>query len=283
MKPKLSKEIWRYFVLFIMLFLSAINFNLLMKPCNFVTGGTPGLAIVLSHTFHVSSETIIYITYALMFLLSLIFLGFDSFFGVLIATIFYPLFVSLTSNINSFFQISYNDLFVISFFSGLISGFTNGVIYKYNFASSGLGVLGPIFNKLFKLPIASVNYWINVIIVLIGGYYFGFNIILYAIIFLYVSKIVSNKIILGVSNNKALIIRSNKLDDICKALYNDYAIDSILIKATGGYSAKNGHMAMFIVSNFKYSIVLDRIRRIDENVFCNTLDSYELGKKDEYL
>ena len=107
--------------------------------------------------------------------------------------------------------------------------------------------------------------------------------ILYAIIFLYVSKIVSNKIILGVSNNKALIIRSNKLDDICKALYNDYAIDSILIKATGGYSAKNGHMAMFIVSNFKYSIVLDRIRRIDENVFCNTLDSYELGKKDEYL
>ena len=60
-KSEVIKNILKYLVLILCLFISAINFNLLMKPVNFVTGGTPGLSIVIEYFFGLPTNYFIYV------------------------------------------------------------------------------------------------------------------------------------------------------------------------------------------------------------------------------
>lgn len=266
----------KYAFLTIILFISSLNFNLFMKPVNFVTGGIPGLSIVIEYVFHIPPTYFMYCVYLIMFALSFIVLGKNSIVGILYSTIMYPTFVSLTSNIIQYIIIDYTDFFLICIYSGIISGICNGIVYKLGFASSGFGVLGPIFNKCFNLPIASVNFAINTIIVLIGGYYFGIDMVLYAIIFLYLGKYISNKIILGISSNKAILIRSIKLNEINDYLYQKYQIEAIVLNVLGGYSNKEGEMSLVVIPTMKYNLIINELKKIDRKIFYNVLDGYEI-------
>ena len=184
----IKKNFKRYLWLTIANFFAAFSFNFFVKPINLVAGGTPGLSLVLGNVFNVSPTTVIYITYIITFLFGLIFLSKSSLLGIVYATITYPLFISLTENITYYFTISYNNILLITLLAACISGITNGLIFKNGFASSGLAIFALIIHKYFKIAISLANFLINSFIVLLGAYYYGFSIILYAIIYLYVSN-----------------------------------------------------------------------------------------------
>ena len=269
----------RYLSLTIALLISAICFNLLLKPLDLVAGGTNGLSIVLEHIMDIPASDIIFVIQIVMFLLSLFFLGKDSFIGLLYASILYPVLVKLTGNIASIIVINYNDSLLLAIFAGILSGISAGLVYKNAFAASGIGVIAPIIHKYFKLPISSVNFVINAIIVLLGGYYFGIDMILYAIILLYLNSYICNTIILGVSYNKALFIRSNDLDKIKEYLYKTHQINSTIIKAHGGYTEKKGELLLVVIPTMRYNHIKKELMNIDQNIFYVTCNSYELNYK----
>ena len=125
--------------------------------------------------FHLDTTYFIIFVYVVTFILSLLLLGKDSLIGLLFASVFYPLFVSLTNNITNVIVVNYDDLLLIALFAGLNTGISNGLIYKNGFPSSGIGIIGPILNKYFHISISKANLVINSIIVFMGGYYFGVN------------------------------------------------------------------------------------------------------------
>jgi len=272
----------RYLALTIGLLISAICFNLLLKPINLVAGGTNGLSLIVEHLFEIPASTTISLVYIVMFVLSLILLGKDSFAGLLYASVLYPILVNLTSEITSILVINYNDILLITIFGGTLSGISSGLIYKNGFPSSGIGVIAPILNKYFRLSISAVNFVINTIIVLLGGYYFGIDMILYAIILLYLNSHICNTIILGISNNKALFIRSNEIDKIKSFLYQSHHINATIIKAHGGYSLEKGELLLVVVSSLKYNYIKKSLKKIDKNIFFVTCNSYELNYKTNF-
>lgn len=269
----------RYLSLTIALIISALCFNLLLSPINLVAGGTNGLAIVLEQIFGISSNDLITIIYIMMFLLSFLFLGKDSFVGLLYASIMYPLLVNLTSGISSVIVINYNDPFLIAIFAGILSGISGGLTYKNDFAASGIGVIAPIMHKYLKLSISGVNFVINTIIVLFGGYYFGIDMILYAIILLYLNSYICNIIILGVSYHKALFIRSKNIDKISEHLYKIHNINPTILNVHGGYTNEEGSLLLVVIPTLKYSRIKKELMKIDQDIFFVTCNSYELNYK----
>ena len=133
----------KYLLLLIILLIAAINFNLFLKPLKLVTGGTQGLSIIINSFTNVSNSLIILIINIIMLILSYIFLRKQTTFGTILATISYPLFIKLTSSLK--FNFDYYLLNVIV--TGIISGITNGLIYKLGFTAGGINVLAPIINK----------------------------------------------------------------------------------------------------------------------------------------
>ena len=114
-------------------------------------------------------------------------------------------------------QIDMNDLLVISIFIGFAGGVCNGLLYKTGFSNGGLPIISQIIYDKFKIPIGKTNFVINTIIVLIGGYYFGITMIMYAIIINYIN-IFKGKIYDTMNNGIRLAIFYRTLGRIATVL-----------------------------------------------------------------
>ena len=86
---------------------AAINFNLLAKPINLVSGGSGGLALVFNKLFSISTSNIIAIVYILTLILSLFLLEKKTVVGIVLASIVYPTVVYLTEDISKIVDLSY--------------------------------------------------------------------------------------------------------------------------------------------------------------------------------
>ena len=273
MIKKLKKD-WLKFLLFTLaIILASINFNLLLKPINLVAGGAGGLALVLENIFHISTSHLIAIIYVVTVIIAFIFLDKKTLYSIIYASILYPIATYLTEDITSVISLNYNDMFLICITSGIIGGITNGIAFRYNYAPGGLSVLAPVLNKYFKISVSTVNFVINTIVVIMGVYYYGFNMVIYAIVLLYISSYVSNMVILGLSSNKVLFIKSNKNDLVIKLLHDKYSINATILD-----DANNKNMLLAVVNNFDYSFVKKDLIKIDSKVFFTTNDCYEVGR-----
>ncbi len=252
---------------------SAINFNLLLKPINLVSGGSGGLALVLQNVVSISTSHIIAIVYVITIILSFIFLEKRTFASILLASVLYPAFTYLTENITQYVVLNYNDILLVCIISGIISGITNGISYRYGYSPGGLGVIAPIFNRFFKTSISMVNFVVNAIVVLLGAYYYGFNMVVYAIVLLYISSYVCNLIILGLSSNRVVAIHSKKNDQIIETLHNKYNINVIQLE-----ELNNHNTLLAVIKNIDYNSVKYDLKKIDQKVFFTTNNCYEVNK-----
>ena len=264
----------RHVIIFIFsILISAINFNLLLKPISIVCGGSGGLALVLQNVLHISTSDIIAIVYVISMILSIIFLEKKTVASILLASILYPSFTYLTENITNIIFLNYSDVFLICIISGIITGITNGIAYRFGYSPGGLGVIAPIFNRYFKTSVSSVNFMVNATVVLMGAYYFGFNMVVYAIALLYVGSYVCNLVILGLSNNKVMVINSEKDKKIIRVLHDKYNINTILIE-----NDKKENTLLAVIKNIDYNSVKIDLKKIDKDVFFTTNNCYEVGK-----
>lgn len=270
------KNIKKYIILIFAELISAIAYNLLLDPFHLVCGGTSGLATILNSIVNnFNKQYFIYGVYVVTFLLSIIFLGKKSIIGLLIASITYPVFVDLTSNISNIIKINPNtEIFVIALFAGTICGISNGLIFKNGFPSSGISIIPPILNKYFKLSTTNCLFIMNSIILILGASAFGLQIVLFSIIVLYINNIISNKVILGKSDNKTLLINSNKDEDIHKFLFDIYKLDSIFINIDNS----DKKLLLVVLPNYEYNFIKDQILEIDPELFLVTNDTYEYNE-----
>lgn len=269
------KKNWRSILEFTLsLLISAINFNLLLKPINLVAGGASGLAIVLSNFVSISISDLITIVFVITFLLGLFLLDKKTVRSIIFASIFYPILVKLTENIANIFMFNYTDYLLITVISGIISGISNGLTFRNNYSGGGISVLALIMNKYFKMSISLSSFICNAIIVILGGYFYGFNIVLYAIILLYISSLVSNIIILGVSKNKMIFIRSKESNKLIKYLHDKYNIKVTILEN----EEKDDSTFFVVVNKWSYASIKNELLEIDRNLFFVTDNCYEVGK-----
>lgn len=181
----------KYVYLVLILFISSLNFNLILKPLNLVTGGTNGLSILFSDLFNIKPSIIILIIDVLMLIISFIFLSNKSSVGSLLSTFIYPLLIRLTS-----FNININlPIIILVLISGIISGITCAFIYKLDFTSGGINILSLVLNKKYNVNIAISNFIINFIIILFGAIEFGILKLIYSILIVIINSIIINIIL----------------------------------------------------------------------------------------
>lgn len=266
----------RYIVMIISLLVTSLLYNLLLQPTKIITGGVNGLAIINKYLNGINPSLTIFVISLVMLILSYIYLGKNRTAGTLVATFIYPLFVELTSNIDKFIQIELTDLLVISIFIGVIGGLANGALYKTGFSNGGLPIISQILFDKFKIPIGKTNFLINITITLIGSLFFGTNMIMYAIIILYINSLIVDKIILGSSNNKAIYIFTSKEEEIKDFLIKDMNHTATLFDVRGAYLNKKRKMILTIIPTNEYFQVTESIKLLDPQVFYLVNNAYEV-------
>lgn len=272
-KRKLVK---RYLILLVSLFASAICFNLFVMPTKIVSGGTNGLAVIIEHLFHFEPAKVILVISVILLLLSLFCLGMEKTSGTIVATIVYPIFVSLTRNIGSYIVIDLNDYILISIFIGIITGITNGLIFKIGFSSSGLSILSQIIYKYTKISISKSNFLINALVVIAGGFFFGWTMVLYAVIVLYINSLIIDKVLIGISKNKAFYIITSEEAKVKDYIINQLKHSITIFDVKGGFLKTKNKVIMAVVPTREYFKVTEGIKEIDNEAFFVVCDAYQV-------
>ncbi len=211
---KQKKKFRRVALACISLLISALVYNIFLLPLNIVTGGTGGIATITKYIYHIEPSLMILILSLACIIISIMYLGFEKTTGAFIATFLYPLLVDITAPLAKALPLDTSDTFIIIIFASVLSGLASGMMYKTGYNSGGLTVISQILYEKFKIAISNSSLIINALVILLGGYFFGSINAMYAMIYLYISNIVMNKVLLGISNNKAFYIITSEEDMI---------------------------------------------------------------------
>lgn len=271
-----KKLIRRYLLLIVSLFISACYFNLLQFPSQIVTGGTTGISIILNSYFDIEPSKLIFIISTILLFIGFFFLGIEKASGALVSTIVYPIFVDLTANIGNYLTVDLSDKILISLFLGVLAGITTGMVYKAGFSNGGLSIISEIISKYKKISISNISFAINLIIVIAGGASFGWTMVMYAVIVLYIYSIVLDRVLIGVSKNKALYIITSKEDELCDYIMNDLKHGVTIFDVKGAFLEKKRKVLMTVIPNREYFKLKEGIKEIDENAFFIVTDSYQV-------
>lgn len=272
-----KKACSRYLLLLISLFIAALTFNIFPLPLGIVAGGINGLSIITKYLFHIDPSLFMIIVYGLFTLLSLILLGKKETSFTLLSMIVYPFFVKLTANANLYLDINYKDPLVLCIFYGIISGITSGLIFRLGFNSGGISVVSQILRKYYHISISKTQFWLNSIIVILGGYIFGINHVMYAIITLYINSLVLDRVLLGTSRNKVLYLVTDKKEEIKNYIINDLQLGLTILDKEGNDKQDKKDAMMVVSSTSDYFKVTEGIKLIDPEIFFVVTDAYQVG------
>ena len=192
-----NNKLYRMFLLFISLLISAVIYNMFLLPLNIVTGGTGGIAQITLFVFDIDPAFMVLVLSLLCATISVAFLDFDKTASTIVVAFLYPAMVKLTEPLVNYMTIDPNDIFIVVIITGVILGFANGLMYKSGYSNGGLTVITQTLYQYFHIPVGKSGLIINGIIILAGGYYFGITVTIYAIISLYIRSIITDKVILG--------------------------------------------------------------------------------------
>lgn len=268
---------FRFSIFCLALYITAVIYNLFYVPTNMTAGGASGLSIVIHEMIGIDQENLVTIIYIITLILSFIFLDLEKSISLVLCTIIYPFFVHVTGNITDFIKIDYSDITTICIVSGVLNGMMNGIIYRIGFNPGGLSVIAQIIYKYFKVSISKVNLIMSSIIVVMGGYYFGLNNILYAIIVMYITALMTDKVLLGISKNKYIYIVTTEEDKIHDFITKELKHGVTKLSCETGFMAHKKYTLMTSIPTSDYTILKEGIHLIDKNAFLVATDAYEVS------
>lgn len=274
----------RYIMLLSGCLIVAFAFNLFFLRYDIVCFGVSGISIVLAN-FGVNPSMFILLANIFLMIISYFFLGVEDVKNQLVGALIYPIFVELTLKITNLIDFGEIEFIVIAIMGGVLAGIGYGLIYKSGFSTGGTDVLGSLICKYSKISMGNAMMFVNVAIIVLGKIVFSWKIVMYAIVVAYLISIVTDKILLGISNSKAfyIVVDKNKDDLVRDFLTSLPGVGSTIIDASGGYSNDKQTLILAVAPTKMYFVIKEGLREIDKNIFYLVCDSYEVSSKgDKY-
>ena len=256
--------------------LVAIAYNLFMVPSE-VVYGVGGIGIILKKLFGIDPSVTIMIGSILLLLLSFVLLGREKTTNSIVGSLLYPVFVKFTENIGNYIQLGDADPLIIVIFGAVLSGFGLGIIFKTGFTTGGTDILNQIVAKYGKTSMGNAMFMTDGLIVASGTFVFGWTRLMYSIISLYIISLMTDKVILGISESKAFYIITDHETEIKKFILTHLSHGVTVLDARGGFTGNRQKMIMCIIPTKEYFIAKEGIHAIDPNAFFVVTDAYEVS------
>ncbi len=272
-----NRNLIERFALFVWgLLLYAASFTVFFARYNIVNGGSTGLSLLVKEFIDIDSSTFVFIFSAITLIIGYFLLGKKATIKTVFGVILLPVFMKFTEIFPIIFNFYISSLFLTIFFGGIIMGLGNGIIMKSGFSTGGFQTIYQILYKYFGMSIGKSTLVVNGVLVLVGGVFFGFGNALYALVGLYISSIVTDRIMLETSASKTFYIVTDKYKEINQYITDTLGHSATIMQGKGGYSDDRKKVLMCAVPNREYFMTKQVIEAIDEDLFFLVTDTYEI-------
>lgn len=254
----------------------ALAYNLFLLPAK-VVYGVGGLGIIFNSLFKIDPSLVILIGSVILLFLSLILLGKEETRRSVIGSLLYPVFVKLTESVSNIVDLSNTEPLLIVVFGAVISGFGLGLIFKSGFTTGGTDILNQIVSKYFKMSMGNAMFFTDGVIIFSSVFVFGWTKLMYSIISLYIVSIMTDKVILGISQSKAFYIITDHESEVKKFVLKHLSHGVTVLDGRGGFTGNHQKVIMCIIPTKEYFIAKEGIHEIDPNAFFVVTDAYEVS------
>lgn len=284
-----SLKIKNFLFLFIAGWVNAFGVTVFLAPVNLYDSGISGTSILLSQITPEawSLSLFLLILNTPLFLLglkkqggaftvySLFAVGVYSLASWLITDIF-PVDVSMAS------PLAGKDLLLCALFGGIISGVGSGLTIRNDGAIDGIEVMAVIFSKKLNITVGTFVMIYNIILYTVCGILMGSWILpLYSIVTYMAGLKTIDFVVEGIDRSKAVMIITDKPDEVSEELINAFECGTTKIAATGGYSNTEKTVIYFVVNRFQISKMRSTIHKADPKAFVTISEVADIFKAND--
>ena len=127
------------------------------------------------------------------------------------------------------------------------------------------------------MSLGTATFLIDSIITICGAFIFGFEILIYSIITIYIISLMIDKVILGFFGNKSFYIITSKPNEIKEFILNELGHGATIMNGKGAYSNEKRSVILSVIPTSDYYKLKDGLTDIDNDAFFVACDSYEVG------
>lgn len=171
------------------------------------------------------------------------------------------------------------DLVLCALFGGLISGIGSGLTIRYGGAIDGIEVMAVIFSKKIGITVGTFVMAYNVILYVCAGIVTkSWELPLYSIVTYGAGLKTIDFIVEGLDRLKAVMIVTEKADDVSDALIDEFGCGTTKLSAKGGFSNSDKTVIYFVVNRFQISKMRNIVHTIDPSAFVTISEVADVFK-----
>lgn len=271
-KKRFKRHVIRYVFLFVGSFIAAIGLEIFLVPNNIIDGGIIGISIILSYLTVVPLSVYIIVLNLPFLIFGYKQIGKTFVFSSLFAIISLSLWVSVLHPIPGLTH----DILLAAIFGGITMGIGVGLIIRYSGSLDGTEMVAIVINKQTAFSVGEIVMFFNLFILSSAGLVFGWDRAMYSLLAYFIAFKVIDITIEGLDEAKAVLIISEKADEISDAILARLGRGVTFFEGTGGFSKEQKTTLYSVITRLEIAKLKAIIYEIDEEAFLTISDVSEV-------
>lgn len=247
--------------------IQALAMRLFLVPAQLVSGGISGTGQIINYFTGWPIGMMVFVGNMPLFILGWRFLGGPRF----------AIRTALAISVFSFFTDAFfwiipgagvtHDLFLNCLYGGVLLGVGLGLVYCGRGTSGGSDILGRILNYRFSIPISQSYLMTDTLVVLAGGFAFGWEKALYGLVVIYVSGLAAEMISEGTSIFRTALIVSERYEEVSQKILSQLERGVTILQGTGAYTGAERPVLFVVITRAEVNQVKALVNEIDPTAF----------------
>jgi uncharacterized membrane-anchored protein YitT (DUF2179 family) len=269
------KIIWNLLLLAAGSLLCAAAINGILIPRQFLSGGVGGLAMFIYYLLPALPVGVSYFLLNIpLFVMGWVFVGRRFFFYSLCGMTIFSLIVLIPMP-----PLPLKDPLLSALSAGIISGIGGGIILRSMGSAGGLDILSVVLLKRLSVRIGDTVMGFNALLLLASLFWFSLEMVLYTLIYMFVTSQLVNLVVTGFNQRKAVMVVSLKWQEISRQIMDEMQRGVTIVKGEGGYTGQELKILYSVVTFQELSRFKDMIRQIDPQAFVVVTETIEVMGK----
>lgn len=270
----MNRTIKEIFLIIVGSFIFAIGVNYFAIPNRLSEGGVIGITIVTYYLFEWSPGLV-----NLLINSALLAVGYRLFetrvtMYTIVSILFSSLFLHVTSNIGH----DYGDTLLAALFAGLLIGGGIGLMFRAGGTSGGSSILARLANQYLGWGIGKGMLIIDILVIIGSVFVIGEAKAMYTLISVYIGAKVLDFVVEGVSERSAVLIISNRPEELLHHVTDQMARGLTILEGRGGFTGNSKDVLYLVINSHEIVMLRKIIQEVDPDAYITEHPVQELTR-----
>lgn len=272
----MKKTVKEYIYITLGILMVAFSAEYFIIPNNIAGGGVTGLSVIVHHYFpSLSVEFFLLILNIILFIIGFLFIGGN--FGVKTIYAAFGINVAMWIMKTTLHPTALTkDLILAVLFGSVITGSGLAIVFNQNASTGGTDIIAKILNKYIHIDMGKSMFSVDIVVTTLCGITFGWEIGMYALLFVMLNSIIIDRVIDGFKVCKQVMIVSTKNQEISKFIMEELDRGCTIFDGKGAYTGKDTYVLYSVLSRKQFIRLKNFIKEIDDHAFITVNEVHEV-------